>query len=126
MKHFMKPAILVLAIVLGSNSLFAQQAAKPDPSSRYRKIFTPSGAAGGFAAGLMIGLTKFDDDVNSDRKVWTSALVGSAAGGIGGYFLGRILDKRRDRAALTYPQRRVDIAPLVSSRAKGVQVSVSF
>jgi hypothetical protein len=40
------------------------------------------GAGAGFAAGMFIGLSKFDDSINSDRKVWTSAAIGGVGGGL--------------------------------------------
>jgi hypothetical protein len=52
-------------------------------------LWTIVGAGAGFGLGLALGLHAFDDAVNSDRKVWTSALVGAAAGGTLGYVIGR-------------------------------------
>ena len=92
------PGILMLFI---SSEAFAQQpAGSIAKSSRYRKMFTIAGGGGGFAAGMFAGLAHFDDAVNSTDKVTTTAVVGAAGGAIGGYFLGRILDKRRDRENL--------------------------
>jgi hypothetical protein len=51
-------------------------------SSSKRVVWTLVGIGAGFAAGLYIGLNAFDDAVNSDQKVWTSALVGATAGGL--------------------------------------------
>jgi hypothetical protein len=114
-------------IVLSCCPLFAQQpAAKRDTSSKFRTVGTIAGAGGGFALGVFAGIAKFDDAVNSDRKVWTTAIIGSAAGGVGGYFIGRIFDRRRDRADLLGPQRTVHVSPLLSNRAKGVHLTISF
>ena len=52
-------------------------------------LWTVAGAGAGFAAGVFIGLNKFDDALYSDRKVWTSAIVGAAAGGVAGALLSR-------------------------------------
>ena len=52
-------------------------------------LWTIVGAGAGFGLGLFLGLNAFDDAVNSDRKVWTSALVGAAAGGTVGFLVGR-------------------------------------
>ena len=58
-------------------------------------IWTVAGAGGGFNVGLWVGLTKYDDAINSDRKVWTSAIVGAAIGAVGGYLIGRSRADRR-------------------------------
>ncbi len=81
-------------------------------SGTKRALWTAVGVGAGFAAGLFIGLNAFDDAVNSDRKVWTSALVGAAAGGLAGNLNG----KATKRAAPV----RADFAPL---RARDVNVS---
>jgi hypothetical protein len=54
-----------------------------------RVLWTVVGAAAGFGAGVFLGLAKFDDAINSDRKVWTTALLSAAAGGIAGNLLSR-------------------------------------
>lgn len=51
--------------------------------------WTAVGAGAGFGLGLWAGLTAFDDAINSDRKVWTSAIVGAAAGGTLAFLLSR-------------------------------------
>ena len=58
-------------------------------SGSKRVLWTIVGIGAGFGAGLFLGLNAFDDSINSDRKVWTSALVGAAAGGLAGNLLGR-------------------------------------
>jgi hypothetical protein len=58
-------------------------------SGAKRALWTAAGIGAGFAAGLFIGLNAFDDAVNSDRKVWTSALIGAAAGGLAGNLIGK-------------------------------------
>ncbi len=114
-------------VLLTAGESFAQQTAPiTNSSQKYRAIFTPAGAAGGFTAGLFIGLAKFDDAINSDKKVTTTALVGAAAGGIGGYFVGKIFDKRRDRSRAQGVTRSLNVAPLLSSETKGVHVAISF
>jgi hypothetical protein len=66
-------------------------------SSGKRVMWTVIGAGAGFAAGMLLGLNQFDDSTNSDRKVWTAALVGAAGGGIAGALLSR--NVRRDPTA---------------------------
>jgi hypothetical protein len=58
-------------------------------SSTTRVVWTLVGIGAGFGAGLFLGLHAFDDAINSDRKVWTSAIVGAAAGGLAGGLLSR-------------------------------------
>jgi hypothetical protein len=42
------------------------------------------GAGAGFGVGLCAGLSAFDDAINIERKVWTTAVMGAAAGAVGG------------------------------------------
>jgi hypothetical protein len=76
-------------------------------------LWTVSGAGVGFGVGLWAGLTPFDDAVNSDRKVWTSAVVGAGIGAVAGYLIGRARDNH-DRApsattaALTWRRETLD------------------
>jgi hypothetical protein len=51
--------------------------------------WTAVGAGAGFGVGLWAGLTAFDDAIDSDRKVWTSAIVGAAVGGTLAFFVAR-------------------------------------
>lgn len=62
-----------------------------------------AGAGAGFGIGLWAGLTAFDDAVDSDRKVWTSAIAGAALGGTAGYLVGRARKARRHPAASPAP-----------------------
>ena len=80
--------VVAVMIVLGSASVARAQ-------SRSEVVWTVSGGGVGFGIGLWAGLTAFDDAVNSDRKVWTSAIVGAGVGAVAGYFVGRA---RNDRA----------------------------
>jgi hypothetical protein len=84
---------LTLAGAVGLNSTVTAQES-PEASDRGTVIWTIGGASGGFGIGLWTGLTKFDDAINSDRKVWTSAVVGAAVGAVGGYLIGRSRARR--------------------------------
>jgi hypothetical protein len=107
----MKRKIVLLVCVialLAASSRFAQQSAPKSESSKYRTIFTLGGAGGGFALGLGGGLAAFDDDVNSNRKVWTTAILAGIGGGAGGYFIGRALDKHKAKTSWRYIPDQLD------------------
>lgn len=65
------------------------QSAVGTSSGGKRAMWIVIGAAAGFGAGMLIGLNAFDDAIDSDRKVWTTALVSAAAGGVAGGLLSR-------------------------------------
>ncbi len=89
---FLLVAVLtVLPVTAGADS---DQAGAPDRGGKGRVLGTVIGAAAGFGVGLVAGLTWFDDAINSDRKVWTTALGFAGAGGVAGYFIGRSVDRR--------------------------------
>jgi hypothetical protein len=82
---------------------FGQQTApQSGESHNYRTLFTLAGGGGGFTVGLVAGLAAFDDATNSDRKVWTTAALSAVGGAVGGYFLGRALDKRQKKPKVTW------------------------
>ena len=85
-------------------------------STAKRVVWTVVGAAAGFGVGAWFGLHKFDDAVNSDRKVWTSAIVGAAAGGIAGGLLSRNV-----RPGPTFPASRIERPKLLHGTAKLVK-----
>lgn len=72
------------------------QAAPPTTSSKSVAGWTVAGAGAGFGLGLSVGLRAFDDAVDSDRKVWTTAVLAGAAGAVAGYLVGRA--RRSDRS----------------------------
>ena len=87
-------ASLILALIVAVPTASADPGAQPAPvqksrSTGKRVAWTVIGAAAGFGAGLFIGLNQFDDAIDSDRKVWTSALVGAAAGGVAAALVSR-------------------------------------
>jgi len=92
-------ALLLAAVPAAADPGREQNSQRSDQSSRSvqtgrssttkRVLWTVVGAGAGFAAGVFIGLNKFDDALYSDRKVWTSAIVGAAAGGVAGALLSR-------------------------------------
>ncbi len=83
-------------LVFAAEASFAQQTAPQGAEShKYRTILAIAGSGGGFALGVFGGIAAFDDATYASRKVWTTALVSAAGGAVGGYFLGRFLDKRK-------------------------------
>jgi hypothetical protein len=78
-------------VLLAGLTVCAVTVAPVEARSRAGKagLWTAVGAGAGFGVGMFVGLTAFDDAINSDRKVWTAAVAGAAAGGALGYFLGR-------------------------------------
>ena len=91
------PFVFVIALAAGPAAA-DQRGSQPTGagrSGRARVIGAIVGAAGGFVLGIFAGLTWFDDAVNSDRKVWTTAVGFGAAGGVGGYLIGRRIDGNR-------------------------------
>lgn len=104
---------LLLAALIGFGSSVHAQAAAPaqaatsppaKKSSRSAALWTIGGAGAGFGIGLSTGLNKYDDAINSDRKVWTSAVVGAAIGAAGGYLISRLRNRRPRPAPTTkYP-----------------------
>jgi hypothetical protein len=94
--------LCILLVGVTSTSAFGQQSSPPSGEShKYRTILTLAGGGGGFAIGLFAGLAVFDDATNSDRKVWTTAILAGIGGSIGGYFLGRSLDRRNKGTSVT-------------------------
>ncbi|MGH2793246.1 MAG: hypothetical protein ACRDKG_02975 [Actinomycetota bacterium] len=88
-------------------------------STGKRIVWTLIGAGIGFGAGLMFGLRQFDDAIDSDRKVWTSALVGAGAGGVAGAWLsGRGSPNPAIRRAppLTAPHHSAIVAEPIEGR----------
>jgi hypothetical protein len=99
--------IFVLSFVCYACGASTARAQEPATSSnRAVVVWTIGGTAGGFGIGLWAGLTAFDDAINSDRKVWTSAIAGAAAGAVGGYLIGRAL-REGPRSNATRSARRV-------------------
>ena len=108
MKRF-AASFTILALV-NAGSAYGQQNAPPAESHKNRIVFAVAGAGGGFTLGLLAGLTAFDDSINSDRKVWTTALLSAAGGAVGGYFLGRTLDKRKSKTNITFVPNGVNVS----------------
>ncbi len=83
---------LVLAILLSAPA--AARAQATPAKKRHAPAWIAIGAASGFGVGLWAGLTSFDQSIDSERKIWTTALVSAAGGGVLAYLLTR---RRTDR-----------------------------
>jgi hypothetical protein len=72
-------------------SLHAALAAQPANDRRcvHGWRWTVIGTAAGFGVGFWAGFGAFDEAINSDQKIWTTAIVGAAAGGLVGYLVDR-------------------------------------
>jgi hypothetical protein len=91
--------VLTCAGCMAVSSVAHAQSRSPQ-TSRATVTWTIGGAGAGFGVGLWAGLSAFDDAINSERKVWTTALVGAAAGAVGGYLIGRARARNSGSSAL--------------------------
>ena len=83
-------SVMLIALLLATPAAADPAREAPKASSTTKRvIWTAIGAGAGFAAGVFIGLNKFDDAVYADRKIWTTAIIGAAAGGVAGALLSR-------------------------------------
>ncbi len=117
--------VRTMLVLLACGWAFGQQPApQKGESHKYRTIFTLAGGGGGFAVGLVAGLSAFDDAIDSDRKVWTTAALSAAGGAVGGYFLGRALDKRQKKTNVTWMPDELERS-LIRSRWSALRVNES-
>ncbi|UCF38844.1 MAG: hypothetical protein JSU96_08410 [Acidobacteriota bacterium] len=80
---------LTLVVVLGSGSIWGQKAPQEE-----RHLWRYVGLAGGAFGGIVVGWSFVDDDaINAERKLATSLSLCAIGGAIGGYLLGRAIDK---------------------------------
>jgi len=102
----------VLALLACGWAFGQQTATQGGESHKYRTLFTLVGGGGGFTVGLVAGLAAFDDATHSDRKVWTTAALSAVGGAVGGYFLGRALDKRQKKSKVTWRSAELELASM--------------
>jgi hypothetical protein len=92
MRTHSRSLALALAALLVAAPAFAQSASAKKKERHLARI---AGMAGGAFAGLMVGWAVSDDDaVNATAKLARNWAIGAAVGGVGGYFLGRTIDRR--------------------------------
>lgn len=99
---------LLLMVVLSSCAWGQQTTSKKSESTRYRKILTLAGLGGGFVVGTFVGLDAFDQAINSEQKVFFTAFAAAAAGAVGGYFLGRAIDKSKSQVTWLWVPDELD------------------
>lgn len=91
--------VLTCAGCMAVSSIAHAQSRSPQ-TPRATVAWTIGGAGAGFGVGLWAGLSAFDDAINSERKVWTTAIVGAAVGAVGGYLIGRARGRTSGSSAL--------------------------
>lgn len=96
-------------LISHSVCLGQQGTGKPGPSHKFRTIFTIVGGGGGFVLGVFAGIGAYDDSINASRKITTLAVITGAGGAVGGYFLGRALDKRGAKPGVTRAPDALDL-----------------
>lgn len=94
MFRLMLIALLTLTLA-GAMPAAAQAQSQSSTVSGRRVTWTLIGGGIGFGGGVLLGVAKFDDAINSDRKVWTTALVSAAGGAVLGNLLSRPRRPRR-------------------------------
>jgi hypothetical protein len=101
----LRKSLVVVAMLLAIVVMQSEQARAE------RKIGKIIGTAGGAGAGFLAGLILSDDDaIESGRKMTRNVIIGAVAGGVGGYFLGRTLD----RFTFAYEPNPVDDSRIVA------------
>jgi hypothetical protein len=69
---------------------------KPRRSRKAVVIGALIGAGAGFGLGVMAGIAAFDDAINSDRKVWTTAWAMAAGGAVAGGVTAHLVSRRTE------------------------------
>jgi hypothetical protein len=81
---------VTLAVFVNATSVRADDGGSSSGARESRTgLWTTVGAGAGFGAGLWFGLRAFDDSINSDRKVWTTAIASAVGGAVVGYLVSR-------------------------------------
>ena len=102
------PTVLIASLLAGSTASAQTVAGTPDSNGGRTALWTVVGTGAGFGIGIWAGLHVFDDAVNSDRKVWTTAILSGAAGGI----LGHLISRGRSTRAVQNARKTPAIDPL--------------
>lgn len=129
--RFNLAALVTVALAIGvCPSISAAQPpttrSRPQGSSSRTAVWTAVGIGGGFGIGLVAGLSAFDDAIDSDRKVWTTAIVGAAAGGTLAYLFSRSRRSAPPSPLLSAAPRRQHQAPLDEREIRALAAGVSL
>lgn len=104
----MKICLLIITLIFAGP--MALDSATPQsteiPQRKSHKWLIPVGAGVGFGLGLLIGFRAYDESINSDQKIWTSAIVGGAIGGMGGWVASSRMDHGSHR--VVWPVQDID------------------
>ena len=92
--------VLVLIAGIGARSVASAQILPIPPRASSGAApsvagWTAVGAGAGFGLGLYLGFLAFDQATYAERKITTAAVVGAAAGALGGYLIGRLRHESR-------------------------------
>lgn len=82
-------ALLICTLCSGTTAAAQTVGGGADLRRNRTALWTAVGAAAGFGVGVWAGLRAFDDAIDSDRKVWTTAILSAAGGGVAGLLIGR-------------------------------------
>lgn len=109
----------------------AQAAAGPSAPRSHRAIWTAVGAGAGFGLGVLAGLHWFDDALFAERKIWTTAMISAAAGGVAGNLLSRPRASAPSGPRTTPPvpvgtRRTTVVVPVLGPRTVGFVYSTRF
>ena len=100
--------ILVLMAALGTRGVLSGQTLPAPPYTSQGVApsvagWTAGGAGAGFGLGFYLGFLAFDQATYAERKIMTAAVVGAAAGALGGYLVGRLRHNRGPGRPPTLP-----------------------
>ena len=91
--------LLVIFLILTlTTGLTFSQASRTTPNETPKTARVVGALLGGLG-GFLIAAALVDDDRNTSGEFLTALIAGPAAGAIGGYFLGRAIDRRSARFA---------------------------
>jgi hypothetical protein len=105
--------VLVLVAGIGARNVASAQV-PPAPSHASNGVspsvagWTATGAGAGFGLGFCLGFRAFDQATYAERKIMTAAVVGAAAGAVGGYLIGRLRQQGRRPSSPSLASPRKD------------------